>query len=169
MQASAVSTLNHMLGKLLAARIVDRHNPFRFTQFERGVQRDIIRAGGGRDSGRGGDRLHRLPPCWCGSSAYQVRPPSTRIGSSSPVFRLEGRQAEGTDRTIGNSKDEQTGIVPNWNPPADTAGGQKWGGRQKSYVALKRRNSQAAPLTWGVSSQARSFLHCACSSFGSEA
>jgi hypothetical protein len=22
-----------------------------------------------------------LPPCWCGSSAYQVRPPSTRIGS----------------------------------------------------------------------------------------
>jgi hypothetical protein len=26
-----------------------------------------------------------------------------------------------------------------------------------------------APLTWGVSSQARSFLHCACSSFGSEA
>src|SRR3974390_1708985 len=23
-----------------------------------------------------------LPPCWCGSSAYQVRPPSTRIGSA---------------------------------------------------------------------------------------
>src|SRR5271165_2480908 len=41
----------------------------------------IIRAGGGRDSGRGGDRLHRLPPCWWGSSACQVRPPSTRIGS----------------------------------------------------------------------------------------
>ncbi len=27
----------------------------------------------------------------------------------------------------------------------------------------------STPLTWGVSSQARSFLHCACSSFGSEA
>src|SRR5271169_662009 len=25
------------------------------------------------------------------------------------------------------SKDEQTGIIPNLNPPADTAGGQKWG------------------------------------------
>src|SRR5271166_526699 len=25
--------------------------------------------------------MHRLPPCWCGRSAYQVRPPSTRIGS----------------------------------------------------------------------------------------
>src|SRR5271166_1255419 len=72
-----------MLGKLLAARTVDRYNPFRFAQFERGEQRDIIRVGGGRDSGRGGDRLHRLPPCWCGSSAYQVRPPSTRIGSFS--------------------------------------------------------------------------------------
>ena len=33
--------------------------------------------------GRGGDGLHRLPPCWCGSSAYQVGPPSTRIGSFS--------------------------------------------------------------------------------------
>src|SRR5271169_4397858 len=63
------------------ARTVDRYNPFRFAQFERGEQRDIIRVGGGRDSGRGDDRLHRLPPCWCGSSAYQVRPPSTRIGS----------------------------------------------------------------------------------------
>src|ERR1700692_4686922 len=46
----------------------------------------IIRAGGGRDSGRGGDRLHRLPPCWCGSSAYQVGPPSTRIGSFSALL-----------------------------------------------------------------------------------
>ena len=72
-QAGATSTLKHMLRKLLAARTVDRHNPFRFAQFERGEQRDIIRAGGGRDSGRGGDRLHRLPPCWCGSSAYQVK------------------------------------------------------------------------------------------------
>ncbi len=42
-------------GKFLAARTVDRHNPFRFAQFERGEQRDIIRAGGGRDNGRGGD------------------------------------------------------------------------------------------------------------------
>ena len=25
--------------------------------------------------------MHRLPPCWCGRSAYQYRPPSTRIGS----------------------------------------------------------------------------------------
>src|SRR5271157_5056291 len=53
-----------MPGKLLAARTVDRHNPFRFAQFERGEQRDIIRAGGGRDNGRRGDRIHRLPPCW---------------------------------------------------------------------------------------------------------
>ena len=87
-QASAVSTLDPMLGKLVAARTVDRHNPFRFAQFERGEQRDIIRAGGGRDSGRGGDRLHRLPPCWCGSSAYQVRPPSTRIRSFSALLML---------------------------------------------------------------------------------
>src|SRR5208337_312294 len=50
-------------------------------QFERGEQRDTIRPGGGRDNGRGGDKIHRLPPCWCGRSAYQVRPPSTRIGS----------------------------------------------------------------------------------------
>src|SRR5208282_5607359 len=63
-QAGAVPTLNPMPGKLLAARTVDRHNPFRFAQFERGEQSDIIRAGGGRDSGRRGDRLHRLPPCW---------------------------------------------------------------------------------------------------------
>src|SRR5271165_5090153 len=87
-QAGAVSALDHMLGKLLAARPVDRHNPFRFAQFERGEQRDIMRAGGGRDSGRGGDRLHRLPPGWRGSSAYQVRPPSTRIGSFSALFTL---------------------------------------------------------------------------------
>src|SRR5271166_3885444 len=87
-QAAAVSTLDHMLGKLLAARTVDRHNPFLFAQFERGEQRDIIRAGGGRDSGRGGDGLHRLPPCWCGSSAYQVGPPSTRIGSFSALLTL---------------------------------------------------------------------------------
>src|SRR5271157_2769661 len=80
-QAGAVSALDHMLGKLLAARTVDRHNPLGFAQFERGEQRVIIRAGGGRDNGRGGDGLHRLPPCWWGSSAYQVRPPSTRIGS----------------------------------------------------------------------------------------
>jgi hypothetical protein len=46
-QAGAVSTLNHMLGKLLTARAVDRHNPFRFAQLERGEQRDIIRACGG--------------------------------------------------------------------------------------------------------------------------
>ena len=72
-----------MLGKLFASRTVDRHNPFGFAQFERGEQRDIIREGGGRDSGRGGDGLPRLPPCWCGSSAYQVGPPSTRIGSFS--------------------------------------------------------------------------------------
>ena len=32
-----------VLGKLLAARTVDRHNPFQFAQFERGEQRDIIR------------------------------------------------------------------------------------------------------------------------------
>src|SRR5208283_849626 len=30
----------------------------------------------------------RLPPCWCGSSAYQVRPPSTRIGSFSALLTL---------------------------------------------------------------------------------
>jgi hypothetical protein len=57
-QAGAVSTLNHRLGELLAARAVDRHNPFRFAQLERGEQRDIIRAGGGRDNGRGGDGIH---------------------------------------------------------------------------------------------------------------
>ena len=79
-QAGAVPALDRMPGILLAARTVDRHNPFRFAQFERGEQRGIIRAGGGRDNGRGGNE-HRLPPCWRGSSAYQVRPPSTRIGS----------------------------------------------------------------------------------------
>src|SRR5208337_2604702 len=62
--------------------IVTTH--FRFAQFERGEQRDTIRPGGGRDNGRGGDKIHRLPPCWCGRSAYQVRPPSTRIGSVRP-------------------------------------------------------------------------------------
>jgi hypothetical protein len=41
-QAGAVSPLNDRLGKLLAARAVDRHHPFRFAQFERGEQRDII-------------------------------------------------------------------------------------------------------------------------------
>jgi hypothetical protein len=29
----------------------------------------------------GGDAPHQLPPCWCGSSAYQVGPAPTRIGS----------------------------------------------------------------------------------------
>ena len=43
-QPSAVSTLDHMLGKLLAAGTVDRDNPFRFAQFERGEQRDTPRA-----------------------------------------------------------------------------------------------------------------------------
>jgi hypothetical protein len=80
-QTGAVSALDRMPGILLAARTVDRHNPFRLAQFERGEQRGIIRSGGGRDNGRGGDE-HQLPPCWCGSSAYQVGPPSTRIGSS---------------------------------------------------------------------------------------
>src|SRR6516162_654185 len=28
------------------------------------------------------------PPCWCGSSAYQVGPPSTRIGSFSALLTL---------------------------------------------------------------------------------
>src|SRR6516165_274638 len=34
-----------------------------------------------------------LPPCWCGSSAYQLRPPSTRIGSFSGRFggKLRGK------------------------------------------------------------------------------
>src|SRR6516225_6231218 len=57
-QAGAVSPLNDRLGKLLAARAVDRHHPFRFAQFERGEQRDIIRADGGCDCGRRGDGLH---------------------------------------------------------------------------------------------------------------
>src|ERR1700689_2130693 len=87
-EAGAVSTFDQMLGKLLAARAVDRHHPFRLAQFERGEQRGIIRADGGRDNGRRGDQLHRLPPCWCGSSAYQVGPPSTRIGSFSALLTL---------------------------------------------------------------------------------
>ena len=85
-EAAAVSTRDHMLGKLLAAQAVDRHDPFRFAQFQRGEQRGIFRAGGGHDNGRAGDRSHRLPPCWCGSSAYQVGPPSTRMGSVIVLF-----------------------------------------------------------------------------------
>ena len=44
LQAGAVPTLDNMLGKLLAARTVDRHNPFRFAQFERGDLISFARA-----------------------------------------------------------------------------------------------------------------------------
>ena len=42
-------------------------------------------------------------------------------------------------------KDEQTGIIPNWNPPADTARGQKWGAawELRRFVALSHFNSPA--------------------------
>src|SRR5271165_671824 len=66
----------------------------------------IIRAGGGRDSGRGGDRLHRLPPCWCGSSAYQVRPPSARIGS---FLRASHALAVDTAKALRSSRYQSTG------------------------------------------------------------
>ena len=41
---------------------------------------------------------------------------------------LARRTASRRDRPNNRElKDEQTGIIPNWNPPADTARGQKWG------------------------------------------
>jgi hypothetical protein len=79
-QAVAVTARDRMPGKFLAARTVDRYNPFRLAQFEQSEQRGIIRWGAGRNNGRGGDGLYlvasmlvwklslpspgRRPPAW---------------------------------------------------------------------------------------------------------
>src|SRR5260370_15294594 len=45
-----------------------------------------------------------LPPCWCGSSAYQVRPPSTRIGSFSRLMHGRRRRVHARKDVVSVAK-----------------------------------------------------------------
>src|SRR5215208_7967738 len=81
-QRATVAADHHMLRQLLAAGCTHRHEPPRLAEFKRCKELGIVYPDGGLQLGCELIGRHRLPPCWCAAtSAYQARPPPSRMGS----------------------------------------------------------------------------------------